>query len=179
MFGYESFVKAFNIKINFVDFYSFLHSIPRKWKDCLQVRLERSYIKQNVLETLLKMSKVCRQSYANMLIKYCTHRSHEVKWLHVLQDHVTQLPWPSYYSVNFQCTIDSRMRAFQYKILSRILPTNKYLKMCNITENKSCYFCQSGVETIEHLFLLLSCCPGLIVKISTENETIFRYNPST
>ena len=106
--------KAFNIQINFVDFYSFLHNIPRKWKDCLQVRLERGYIKQNLLETLLKMGKVCIQSYANMLSKKCMHRSHETKWLHVLQDHVTQLPWPSCYSVNFQCTIDSRMGAFQY-----------------------------------------------------------------
>ena len=44
------------------------------------------------------------------------------------------------------------MRALQYKILSRILPTNKYLKMCNITDDESCYFCQSSVETIEHLF---------------------------
>ena len=98
------------------------------------------------------MGKVCRQSYVNMLSKKCTHRSHEIKLLHVLQDHVTELQWPSYYSVNFQCTIDNRMRAFQCKMLSRILPTNKYLKMCNITDDESCYFCQSSVETIEHLF---------------------------
>ena len=152
MYGYKSFVKTFNIQINFAYFYSFLHSIPRKWKDCLQARRERSYIKQNLLETLLKMGKVCRQPYSNMLSKKCTHRSHEIKWLHVLQNHVTQLPWPSYYSVNFQCTTDIRMRAFQYKILSRILQTNKYLKMFNVTDDESCYFCQSSVETIEPLF---------------------------
>ena len=48
------------------------------------------------------------------------------------------------------------MRAFQYKILLRIIPTNKYLKVCNIIDNGSCYFCHSEVETIEHLFYL---CP--------------------
>ena len=48
------------------------------------------------------------------------------------------------------------MRAFQYKILLRIIPTNKYLKVCNIIDYDSCYFCHSEVETIEHLFYL---CP--------------------
>ena len=54
--------------------------------------------------------------------------------------------------MNFQCTLDSKMRAFQYKILLRIIPTNKYLKLCKITDNDNCYFCDNDIETIEHLF---------------------------
>ena len=48
------------------------------------------------------------------------------------------------------------MRAFQYKILLRVIPTNKYLKVFNIIDDDSFYFCHSEVETIEHLFFL---CP--------------------
>ena len=69
------------------------------------------------------------------------------------------------------------MRAFQYKILLRTIPTNKYLKMCNISDDDTCYFCKSGIETIEHLFL--SCCPGVMVQTITENETIFKHKPSS
>ena len=78
--------------------------------------------------------------------------SHEAKWCQVLQDHADLFPWPKYYSLNFQCTIGSKMRAFQYKILLRVIPTNKYLKLCNIAEDNTCYCCQTDIETIEHLF---------------------------
>ena len=106
-FGYESFIETFNIQINFVDFYSLIHSIPRKWKDCLQERLDRSHVplKINALESLLKMSKVCRQSYTLMLNKSDIQRSHEAKWRNILQDHVTEMPWHRYYSINFNALL--------------------------------------------------------------------------
>ena len=34
----------------------------------------------------------------------------------------------------------------------RILPTNKYLKRCGLVQSDMCYFCNSEVETIEHIF---------------------------
>ena len=43
------------------------------------------------------------------------------------------------------------MRSFQYKILQRILTTNKFLNICGIKADK-CYFCGIMTETLEHLF---------------------------
>ena len=39
--------------------------------------------------------------------------------------------------------------------------------MCNITYDESCYFCQSSVETIEHIFTFVLL-PVLIVKITPQ-----------
>ena len=177
LLGYDEFIRTFNLQMNFVDFYSLMHSIPRKWKGGLNERLHKTCIHQEVLESLLKMRKVCKESYSYMLSKNFKHRSHETKWCQVLQPYTVLFPWHKYYSMNFQCTLDSKMRAFQYKILLRIIPTNKYLKLCKITDNDNCYFCDNDIETIEHLFYF---CP--IVKAFWDKlaeKTLFGHNFSS
>ncbi len=49
-------------------------------------------------------------------------------------------------------TIDTVIRNFQYKYLKRIIPTNKYLYKCKLTNSELCDFCNMHVETQEHLF---------------------------
>ena len=166
LFGYDEFIRTFNLQMNFVDFYSLMHSIPRKWKRDLNERLDKQCVYQEVIDSLLKMRKVCKESYSYMLSKDCKHRSHESKWCQVLQTHTRSFPWHEYYSCNFQCTVDSKMRAFQYKILLRIIPTNKYLKMCKITDNESCYFCNNDIESIEHLFYFCPIVKDFWVKLA-------------
>ena len=56
-----------------------------------------------------------------------------------------------FYCLNFEACTDSKRRTFQFKILQRILTTNKFLNICNIS-NENCYFCKREIETIKHLF---------------------------
>ena len=116
LYGYENFVRAYNLQINFVDFYSLLHSIPRKWKVCLHEKLDARLVHQNVLEKVLNVTKVCKELYALMLSKLPKHRSHEAKWGQVLQQDPVHLPWPKYYS--------AQLTTIQYKVLLRIIATN-------------------------------------------------------
>ena len=166
LFGYDEFITTYNLHMNFVDFYSLMHSIPRHWKGDLNERLEMRYVYQEVIDSLLKMGKVCKDSYSYMLSKNCKHRSHETKWQQVLQPYTRSLSWHQYYSCNFECTVDSKMRAFQYKILLRIIPTNKYLKLCKITDNECCYFCNNDIESIEHLFYFCPIVKDFWVKVA-------------
>ena len=66
-------------------------------------------------------------------------------------EQIPHAEWSEIFSINFKCTIESRMRAFQYKILTRTLTTNRYLKFFKIVESDQCYFCKDSIETIEHL----------------------------
>ena len=50
---------------------------------------------------------------------------------------------------NFQ---DSTLQWFQTRLIHRILPTNKYLKICKIKDTDLCTFSCGEVETLEHLF---------------------------
>ena len=59
--------------------------------------------------------------------------------------------WDSIYLLPRKVTIESRTRDFQYKILNRILFTNKMLFKMKISDTDKCTFRNEEEETIEHL----------------------------
>ena len=63
------------------------------------------------------------------------------------------LPWKDIYLLPISVTLDSKMREFQYKVLSRILYANKALHSMGIVNSPACTFCQESDESLEHLFL--------------------------
>ena len=63
------------------------------------------------------------------------------------------LPRKDIYLLPRSVTLDSKMREFQYKVLSRILYANKALHKMGIVNLPACTFCQVSDESLEHLFL--------------------------
>jgi hypothetical protein len=51
-----------------------------------------------------------------------------------------------------QTTNDSSLRWLQYKIMYRIIPTNRLLSIMKIVDSSLCSFCSNNEETIVHLF---------------------------
>ena len=51
-----------------------------------------------------------------------------------------------------RCTIDMKLRNFQYKYLMRIVPNNKYLFKYKLAPTVLCDFCAMQEETNAHLF---------------------------
>ena len=54
--------------------------------------------------------------------------------------------WKEIYSLAFNVTLDTNLRAFQYKVLNRIIFTNDKL-----VDSPSCTFCKTNEESLEHL----------------------------
>ena len=48
-------------------------------------------------------------------------------------------------------TLESKLREFQFKILNRIVFTNEKLFRFGMADSPSCAFCQTEVESVEHL----------------------------
>ena len=65
------------------------------------------------------------------------------------------IDWKSVYSLSFRTTLESKLREFQFKILNRIVFTNEKLFRFGMAESPFCAFCQTEVESVEHL--LFSC----------------------
>ena len=61
------------------------------------------------------------------------------------------LNWKNIFLKSFRTTIDCQLKWFQYRILHRILPTRRYLFLCNIIDSPQCSFCDREEETIHHL----------------------------
>ena len=70
------------------------------------------------------------------------------KW----NDKFDDLHWNDIYYKCFKTSKDTKLKWFQLRLLYRILPTNRYLKLMNIKEQDTCNFCGEHRETIEHLF---------------------------
>ena len=63
---------------------------------------------------------------------------------------------------------DTSLKIFQYKILYRILPTNKLLYKMKIINYNCCYICRTHVETLEHMFFNCTEIKNLWFKIFDE-----------
>ena len=135
----------------FVDFYSLTHAIPRSWKTNLtqtKIKLDVNMVNQKVLSDILSMDKVCKMTYRTFVNMHKSKRKNIEKWILGLNQNIEVNSFKTFYTIPFISTIESKLCSFQYKILQRILPTNKFLKLCNIRNNDCCSFCQKEIETI-------------------------------
>ena len=64
----------------------------------------------------------------------------------------TRLKWKDIFLKPLKTTIDTKLRWFQFRLIHRILPTQKFLHMCKLTDTALCNFCNSEAQTIQHLF---------------------------
>ena len=65
------------------------------------------------------------------------------------------IDWEKVYTLAFQCTLDTKIREFHYKILNCLIFTNVKLNFIGVVESPNCTFCQEAAESVEHL--LFSC----------------------
>ena len=65
---------------------------------------------------------------------------------------ISEKDWPKIYSLAGKCSIDSRTRIFQYKILINALYINKRLFRCKLAESPMYSMCGVEDETVIHLF---------------------------
>ena len=63
------------------------------------------------------------------------------------------LEWKNIYLLPGRVVLDTRTRAFQYKILNRILYTNSILYKMKLIPSPLCTFCGDRKETLEHLLV--------------------------
>ena len=71
-----------------------------------------------------------------------------IKW----NTEFNNLNWKTIFTHSMKISPDPQLKWFQASIIHRILPTNKYLHLCKLTHSPLCVFCNSHVETLNHLF---------------------------
>lgn len=62
------------------------------------------------------------------------------------------IKWEEVYVRPHKKSIDTKSRVFQYKFLNDLLVNNYWLCKWNLKDTDKCSFCQSHVETLEHIF---------------------------
>ena len=110
LMGYENFQEIYNLKINFVDFYSLMHSIPRPWKmEILQQKNEIiGQVTQTCLEEILNMKKVCKETYWKIMDTIKPKRNFLKKWSEYFRTQITEKEMSEYFTLNFLCTNENK-----------------------------------------------------------------------
>ena len=62
-----------------------------------------------------------------------------------------KLDWKKFFLIPYKTTLYTKLREFQFKILNKILYTNDLLYKIGKVKSPLCDFCQSDLETTEHL----------------------------
>ena len=125
--------------------------MPQEVRNATHLSFERPNIPYR-LQVFLNTHKIARYCYSlfiNKLRKKCRNTEENInkKWHRDIGLYETG----SIISVK-KATLSVHLRYLHYKITNRIITTNKFLHIINISESNACTFCKHDVETIVHLF---------------------------
>ena len=144
---YMEFVQIYpNLHFNFLQYHGIIQSIKR-YMIKMNIVFENDINVQEPVgwQLILKGSK---QAIKEKLRGETLKHTSLLKWERTFQN----LCWKNIYFKCFKSTSDSKLKWFQFRLLFRILPTNRYLKIMKIKDSNLCQFCNQSEETIEHLF---------------------------
>ena len=149
----HQFQERYNITLNFLDFESLKKSVPLNWQQKIQVNFGQT--PENFatpIEHMIKHSKVCKYIYHCIVLHKTRRRTvHENKWENILDTTFSEAWWKNTYLRIHRVSMDTKLNSFQFKIIHRLLITNKQLKLWKLKDTETCTFCETQVETIEHL----------------------------
>jgi len=137
-----------------------VHALPSDWKTIIRSLLckneirpipDTPYIKLNCGP--LPISGVTSKQIYNSVLceKQIPPTAQQKKKTDRYSD--TVINWKKVYSLPFRTTLDSKLRAFQYKILNNIVFTNDKLFRFGLSHSPNCTFCNEQPESLEHILL--------------------------
>ena len=151
LFSYDEFKKKYDINTNFVEFYSILSAIPKRWKSIIEGSSKLEIIENKLIDKVKKEPKSCKFFYTLFLEdNNVLSLSSREKWERDLNMQIED--WNAIYSMPFIITRNSFLQNFQFKIVHRILPCNSFLLKCKLKETELCTFCSEIKENIFHIF---------------------------
>ena len=87
-------------------------------------------MKQSFLQKCLQQKHTRKWDYQKLLTLKKYNRGHEIRWAETLEKEISESNWSKYYQNNCLSVIETSLRDFQYQILTRSIPTNRFLFKC-------------------------------------------------
>jgi len=144
-------IKYPHMMVNYLEFYGVLGAVKKYQKLCEidmvnETPVPVGELVPNTWSILLNGSKGSRLIYEKL--KASNSKPHCIKrW----NERFEGLEWNEIFGKITKTTVDTSLRWFQFRVVHRILVTNKTLKQMKIKTNDKCTFCNAFTESIEHL----------------------------
>lgn len=144
----------FKIKTNFLEYGSIISAIKSSMGqiDNCNVSYQMPFIPIN-LSILYRNKKGCKYFYdiLNNKNKNINKQNYHLKWENDLKRDISNDAWKIFNIIPFRTTTSTKIRWFQYRIIHRILVTNKDLYRYKLIDSAKCTFCDQELESILHL----------------------------
>ena len=137
---------------------SIVSAVPQAWKTTLSTQIhqiDRNYIYLNKFQRAITNEKTSKFIYHYLIDSKSKSFSDKIieKWdtdirqgIGINRNYLSDC-----FSLIIKSTISPKHRAFQFRLLHRILVTNKMLNDWKIIDSNLCSFCNSEIETIYHM----------------------------
>lgn len=138
--------------INYLSYLTLLHSIPEEWKKCIRSRQNEVVQNMSKIVNVMRGDKIVRIAYKTLHTNVYLLENKWNKWSRIL----SQDFWPNEFLAIVRrvwtASKNSKLRAFQYKLINHAVITNVHLKMWNLSASDLCSFCGLVSEDYLHLF---------------------------
>ena len=145
--NYQEFmVKYPNINSNFLNYYGIVRAIKR-YIQSSNINIPPNINANNCSKIELVLNK------SNKLISSILNDSNSVpsaviKW----NTKFDNLQWETIFQKIYITSSDVQLRWFQYRIVHRLLPTQRFLYLRKLVDDPVCTFCNQEEQTLDHLF---------------------------
>ena len=153
--NYEEFIAKYHISTNFLQYASlinatksFIHNL-NNLTDEIFTSLKNPIFPFK-LGIFFKDQSGCKRMYELLNTQTITPKA-QLKYANEGFLYDTR-EWEMFYTIPFHSVKDASLVWFQYRILHRILATNKFLHMIHYIDSDICSFCNTYPETLQHLF---------------------------
>ena len=153
--AFENLKQKFRLeeRTNFLDYFSLIKSLPSKWKEIIKSQTQ-SKNTDPLITKLCNAEKAQRPSQViyQELRKSVAKRPQKCLQKWEASHNIDMDSWLEIFKLAHDTVIESKLKVFQYKLLLRILPTNRLLRLRKIRQSNLCSFCDKETESISHLF---------------------------
>jgi len=146
---FTSFMQKYNVKSNFLRYYSLLSAIPQEWKSMLK----QECLLPSIEYVPLAIEKLTCKTIYNTLLNHQHFLLPTGKREDSLNAALSFKKDKKIYSLPFRVTNEVKLSAFQYKTVHNILYTNKILYKMKKKQQPDCPYCHDIDQTPLHLFV--------------------------
>ena len=152
----QELITEFGNKINIIDYYRLIKSIPKVWFKIVQSKIETG-IHPSGLEKLKNTVKCGKMVYEDLRDKRSIKaklKTQRPKWELELSTEITDKRWSEVYRKTMRLTLCTKLRFFQYRLLNGYLLTNDRVSKWDKEVTPYCQFCgNDNIETPYHIFV--------------------------
>lgn len=150
---YDEFCIKFGNCINWLNYMQIIDATPDLWKNMMTTNSINDYPVWYDHFSKLKLTKRCSGLVYTGLIDNPNRIERRVeRWNRKLYTDYEPLSFLKFFRNVYQCTIATKYRDFQYRILTGTIVTNRLLFLWGKIESELCTFCKTDVEDDLHLF---------------------------